>query len=256
MTGSTDPQAVAAAAHWFTALGHPQVHVPGLAKFTITPATPDHWDGNNASLIETTDPAALLRALDERMPHTPWRVVRTHAVEPPGIEANLVLRGFHLYGTVIQMVATTAPVVAGRVAHRLVASDADWALLAPMVREDAEEGGEQHGSLPSGVIDAIVASYRSKAPAVRFHLIEQDAAAIGYGSTAVAPNGTGVVEHLFVRPEYRSRGVMSAFVAETVAGLLGQGCSAAMLGARAGERPRLLYRAAGLPTGAADADLG
>lgn len=241
MTGSTDAHAVAAAAHWFTALGHRQEHVPGLATFTITPATPDHWDGNNASLVETGDAAALLDALDVRMPHTSWRVVRTHAVEPPAIEAELVLRGFDLYGTVIQMVATAAPVVAARGGHRPVASDADWALLTPMVRADAEEGGDRHQPLPSTVIDAIIASYRSKAPDVRFHLLEQDGAAIGYGSTAVAPNGIGIVEHLFVQPEHRSGGVMSAFIADAVEELLAQGCQAAMLGARAGERPRRLY---------------
>lgn len=241
MTGSTEAHAVAAATHWFTALGHRQEHVPGLATFTITPATPDHWDGNNASLIETGDPAALLDALDARMPHTPWRVVRTHSVEPPAIEAELVLRGFDLYNTIIQMVATAAPPMNARVSHRPVERDADWSVLAPMVRADAEEGGDRHQPLPSAVIDAIVASYRSKAPTVRFHLIEQGGAAIGYGSTAVAPNGIGIVEHLFVQPELRSRGIMAAFVAESIESLLAQGCRAAMLGARAGERPRRLY---------------
>jgi GNAT superfamily N-acetyltransferase len=241
MTGSTDPRAVAAAAHWFVALGHAQERVPGLATFTVTPSTPDHWDGNNASLIETADAAALLAALDARMGHTPWRVVRTHALEPPRIEAELVLRGFELYGTVIQMVATAAPEGLKRVAHRPVETDADWALLAPMVREDAEEGGDRHGALPSEVIDAIIASYRGKAPAVRFHLIEREGAAIGYGSVAVAPNGIGIVEHLFVQPAWRGRGMMSGFVAEAVAAVLADGCPAAMLGARAGERPRQLY---------------
>ena len=110
-----------------------------------------------------------------------------------------------------------------------------------MVRADAEEGGDRHQPLPSAVIDAIIASYRSKAPTVCFHLIERDGAAIGYGSTAVAPNGIGIVEHLFVRPEHRSGGVMSAFIAGAVEGLLAGGCHAAMLGARAGERPRRLY---------------
>ena len=70
------------------------------------------------------------------------------------------------------------------------------------------------GQPASAVIDAIVASYRSKAPTVQFHLIKQDGAAIGYGSTAVAPNGIGIVEHLFVRPERRSGSVMSAFLTE------------------------------------------
>lgn len=241
MTGSTDAHAVAAAAHWFTALGHAQEHVPGLATFTITPATPDHWDSNNASLIETGDPAALLDELEARMPHTPWRVVRTHAIEAPAIEAELVLRDYDLYSTIIQMVADAAPVVAARVSHRPVEDEADWALLAPMVRADAEEGGARHEPLPAPVIDAIVASYRAKSPDVRFHLIEREGAAIGYGSTAVAPNGIGIVEHLFVCPEHRSGGVMSAFIAEAVEALLAEGCHAAMLGGRAGERPRRLY---------------
>ena len=241
MTGSTDAHAVAAATHWFTALGHAQEHVPGLATFTVTPATPDHWDGNNASLVETGDAAGLLDALDERMEHTRWRVVRTHAIEPPAIEAELVLRGFDLYGTIIQMLATTAPSAGAGAAHRPADTDADWSLLTPMVRADAEEGGDRHQPLPSAVIDAIVASYRAKAPTVRFHLIEQDGAPIGYGSTAVAPNGIGIVEHLFVRPDHRGRGIMAGFLAEMMGRLLAQGCHAVMLGARAGERPRRLY---------------
>ena len=241
MTASIDARAVAEAAHWFTALGHRQEHVPGLATFTIAPDTPDYWDGNNASLIETGDPIALLDALDARMAHTEWRVVRTHAVEPPAIEAMVALRGFDLYGTIIQMIATAAPAIAARVAHRPVETDADWALLAPLVREDAEEGGDRHEPLPDPVIEAITANYRAKAPTVQFHLIEHEGAAIGYGSTAVAPNGIGIVEHLFVRPDQRGQGVMSAFLAEMTAGLLARGCPAAMLGARTGERPRRLY---------------
>lgn len=241
MTGSPDERAIAGAAHWFAALGHRQEHVPGLATFTITPATPDHWDGNNAALIETADAAALLDELDARLPHTPWRVVRTYAVEPPAIEAALVLRGFDLYGTVIQMVTTAVPAVARRVAARPVETDAEWALLAPMVRADAGEGGDRHEPLPAHVIDAIIASYRAKAPTVRFHLIEEDGEPIGYGSTAVAPGRIGIVEHLFVRAERRGRGAMSAFIAQALADLFADGCHAAMLGARAGERPRYLY---------------
>lgn len=241
MTASTDARSVAEAAHWFTALGHRQEHVPGLATFTVAPDTPDYWDGNNASLVETSDPAALLDALDARMPHTRWRVVRTYAVEPPSIEGELVLRAFGLYGTVIQMVATAAPAFGSQVAHRVVGTDVDWAMLAPLVRADAEEGGATRDPLPDPVIAAITASYRAKAPAVRFHLIEREGAAIGYGSTAVAPNGIGIVEHLFVQPEWRSRGIMSSFIADHVASLLASGCPAAMLGARAGERPRRLY---------------
>lgn len=241
MTASTDARAVAAAAHWFTALGQAQEHVPGLATFTVAPDTPDYWDGNNASLIETGDPAALLDALDARMSHTQWRVVRTYAVEPPSIEAELVLRGFDLYGTVIQMVATIPPCIDSAAVHRPVETDADWSLLAPLVRADAEEGGATRDPLPHPVIAAITAGYRAKAPAVSFHLIEQDGDAIGYGSTAVAPNGVGLVEHLFVRSELRSRGIMSAFIADHVDRLLASGCPAVMLGARAGERPRRLY---------------
>lgn len=198
-------------------------------------------DGNNAGLVETADPAALLDALDARMVHTHWRVVRTYAVEAPAIEAELVLRGFDLYSTLIQMVATDAPPATRHVDHRPVVTDAEWALLAPLVRTDAEEGGDTRDPLPGNVIDAIVAGYRAKPASVQFHLIQDGGAAIGYGCTAVAPGGIGIVEHLYVLPEHRGGGVMASFISDAVARLLGQGCRAAMLGARAGERPRRLY---------------
>ena len=232
---------VAAARHWFTTRGHRVERVAGLASFVVDPARPEHWDANHAGLVETDDADALLAALDARMGHTEWRVVRTDATTPPAIEAALVLADFVVYSTLIQMVAPALAPGPATIATRPVATPADWATLEQLVRADAEEGGDAHEALPGAVIDAVVASYMRACPPVTFHLIEVAGRAVGYGCTVLTPQGLGVVEHLYVVPAERGCGLMSAFVRDRGAALFATGATALLLDARAEERPRRLY---------------
>ena len=101
---------------------------------------------------------------------------------------------------------------------------------------------------------AMVASYRAKSDEQHFHLAMADGLAVAYGAYAVAPNGVGMIEHIFTLPAARRRGVASAMIVEFARRLRRDGCRTVFLGALAGELAKHLYARLGFrPVGLARA---
>jgi GNAT superfamily N-acetyltransferase len=91
---------------------------------------------------------------------------------------------------------------------RTVESDADWAALLKLVRADHAEGKRTSGrDVPPEVSEGMVAGYRAKSPAYRFHLAMLDGAPVAYGAYAAAPNGAGMIEDLFTLQAARRKGI-------------------------------------------------
>ena len=241
-----DATRVATARRWFRALGRTPIAEHGV---TIV-ATPDHpatWEANYAEAAPGADPQALLAALDRVMPHTPWRVVVTDALTDPAIEAALALAGFSAVGTAIEMLARrplSSPHPLPAIETRRVATADDWKVFAALVRADHREGlrtGEVSDAVGEGLLDAM----RRRTPPCDYWLIVAGAAPLGYGLTVRCPGALGLIEHLFILPEQRGRGLMSAFIVRAAAELHAAGADAVFIDAHVGGAPARLYAALG-----------
>jgi ribosomal protein S18 acetylase RimI-like enzyme len=210
------------------------------------PARPGVWESNHVEAVTAEAEAeidAVFAAMEAGLAHTNWRVAHTDGFTPDAFLARLAFADFEERFVAIQM-ALAGPIrVAPRPLDlRPVESDDDWRRLAALVRLNHVEGHVSGGIvLPPEFTADMVAVYRAKAPQCRFHLVHVDEEAIAYGASAPAPNGLGMIEDVFTRPEHRRRGVASAMLAAFAAELTARGCDRVFLGALANEQAKGLY---------------
>ena len=235
---TTDAARVAQARRWFKRLGYLPVE-DGAVTVVTTPAFPDTWDANWAQPSPGADADAVSAALIRvRVPDTRWQVVATDCLCDPAVEAALALADFGAGGSVIEMLAHGAiasPHPLPRVELRAV-ENGDWDSFAALVETD-----DRADPPPDGLLDGM---RRRRGPCTYWLLIADDAA-VGYGMTAVCPNGLGLIEHLFTRPDQRGRGLMSAFIIAAAAHLRAAGCDGIFLDAHAHHTPKHLYQSLG-----------
>lgn len=236
--------AIAEAYRWQRALGHPVIETP-TCRIVAQPATPDIWDANHADSVTAADPqaiAATFAAIDRHLAHSDWRVVHTDCFTPDPFLARLAHAGFEERPLVVQMVLRGELAIRAGAGHRPVETDADWAALLALVRLDHQEGARTgHLAFEHGVTEGMVAGFRAKAPAFRFHLAIEDGAPVAYGALALAPNGVGMIEDLFTLPAYRRRGIASGMIAAFAEELRRNGAETIFLGALAQEKAKHLY---------------
>lgn len=232
---------IAAAYRWQRALGLTQRR-EAHCLLVVTPATPDVWDANHAAAVTAEAPEevdAVFAAIDRAFAPGRHRVVHTDPFTPPAFAAELAMRDYAPVSTVVQM-ALAEPALPGPAATREVADEAGWRALAELARANLAEQGRG-----AAIAEGLVAGYRAKAPAMRFHLVEREGRAVAYGAAIACPRGTGMIEHLFTLPEFRRRGIASGLVARLAAELAGKGCDLIFLGAFADDAPKHLYRRLG-----------
>lgn len=236
------PAEIATARRWFSRLGHAPVSRNG-ATIVATPSLPDVWDANFATADPGADPAAVIAALDEAMPHSRWRVINIDGLNDPGFEAAIALAGFRQGAPIIEMAsdgAIASPHPLPPVTLAPVESAADWAQLAALIRIDHAEG-RRTGTVSDIVGEGLIAVMQRRAPPCAFSIIRLDGVAAGYGMIAGCPGGLGLIESLFTLPELRGRGVMSAFIVAAAARLRAQGSRGIFIDALAEETARHLY---------------
>ena len=113
---------------------------------------------------------------------------------------------------------------------RPVVDESDWNELLDLVCANHAEGKTTGGlDLDLQFSLAMVASYRAKSDEQHFHLAMADGLAVAYGAYAVAPNGVGMIEHIFTLPAARRRGVASAMIVEFARRLRRDGCRTVFL---------------------------
>ncbi len=236
VTGA-DARRVAAARRWFRVQGHVPVERDGVT-IVATPAHPNTWDANFVMAGPGVGAAAVLAAL-ERFDR--WRVVQADALTEPGVEAALALAGFRAETLLIEMLAeqVAAPLPAPAIELERV-GDAAWARLAALVEADHREG-KRTGDYDAAVAAGLLAGMRRRLGPCDYWLLTEGGVDLGYGMTAVCPNGLGLIENLFTLPEHRGRGLMSAFIVEAARRLRVAGCDGVFLDAHADDTPKLLY---------------
>jgi len=239
---------VATARRWFRRLGHEAIAAaPGITVIA-SPDRPDTWDANFATADPGAGPEALFSALDRHLAHSPWQVVAADALTDPAIEAALALSGHVAQPPLIEFIAhrpLASPHPLPVITTRAVRDENDWRTFAALVEIDHREG------LRTGTIDPAVAAglldgMRRRCPPADYWLIgSDDGPPLGYGLTLACPGGLGLIEHLFVLPEHRGRGVMSAFILSADERLRAADCDALFIDAHAGAPPARLYASLG-----------
>lgn len=237
---TTDAERVAAARRWFRRQGHAAIEQDGVT-LVATPEHPDTWDANWACARSDVSAATLMGMLDRHMGHTPWRVAHVDALTGPAVEAGLALADFRAESSLIEMLAReiAAPLPVPDITLRAV-GPGDWDDLEALVQVDLREGkrtGEHDESVAAGLLDGM----RRRLGPCTYWLLFKAEAPVGYGMTAICPNGLGLIENLFTLPAQRGRGVMSAFIVEAARRLRAAGCDAVFLDAHAHDTPKRLY---------------
>jgi GNAT superfamily N-acetyltransferase len=244
------PQRIAEAYRWQRRLGARVIETP-YCHIVADPSKPDVWDCNHAdavSAITTAEIDLAFEAMEQHLAHTRWRVVHTDGFTPDPFLARLALADFRERPVTIQMA------LEGEISFRgppppdlrLVETDEDWAVLAELVLANHAEGLTTGGlEIEPEISAGLIAGYRAKTPACRFHLVYEAGTAIAYAACAAAPNGLGMIEDVFTSFPHRGRRVASATIATLVGRLREQGCGVVFLGALAEERAKRLYEKLG-----------
>lgn len=236
---------IAEAYRWQRRLGLRVIALPHCA-IVADPAKPDLWDANHVDDVTAVSDAEIddvLAAIDEHLAHSDWRVVHTDAFTPDRFLARLAYLGFEERPAVVQMTCDRLKPTGGApVDLAEITDDAGWAALTALVRADVVEGKRTGGlDLDDAFVDDMVANYRAKAPAYRFHLALLEDVPVAYGAMIAAPNGMGMIEDLFTLPSARRRGIASTMIAHFDAALRAEGCTGLFLGAVAEEEAKSLY---------------
>ncbi len=240
---------IAEAYRWQRRLGAAVIEIPH-ACIVADPTKPEVWDCNHVdevTAVAAPEIDAVFAAMERHLAHTPWRVVHTDAFTPDAFLARLAFADFCERPLTIQMALLSDLAASGPALDlRLVDSETDWAALLDLVVANHAEGRTTAGlAIARETSAAMVAGYRGRSPHCRFYLAFEWGAAIAYGAAAIAPNGLGMIEDVFTRPDHRRRGVASAMIAAFVADLRRRGCDTVFLGALAEEPAKKLYRRLG-----------
>ena len=174
-------------------------------------ARPDIWDANHADNVTAKTEAeieAVFAAMDQRLGHTPWRVVHADCLTSDTFLARLALNDFEERFVAIRMALEGDVVDRGApVELRPVATDGDWDVLLRLVMANHAERRDIDGfDFPPEFSAAMVETYRAKGDAYHFHLTIEGGVPIAYGGCAAAPNGVGMIEDLFTLPSARAPG--------------------------------------------------
>lgn len=234
------------------ALGHDGV-AGDHALYVIDRAHPDTWSSNHISRVRARTPSDIERVLTqvERVfSHCAHRMFICDPTTPPEFVTRLVMDGYTCERPVVQL-RLACPVESTRTDLKFepVGDVASWHRLSVLVRMNYAEGRETLMDVPDKVVDGLIHAYRKKAPSYRFYLVVANGADHGYGASVVCPNRVGMLEDLFIRREYRGRGLGKALIAFLNQQMRQEGVSDTMVGAFLGSRALDLYQRLGfIPT--------
>jgi len=234
----------------YLALGHAVEDGPG-ARLVRAPEAPLIWDANHVQGVTAAEPEAVEAALDwadrsqQGLEH---RHVLADPSTPPAFTARLALDGYRAKPT-LQMLLR-GPLLGPPpppVELRPVESEADWASLRTLLREDHQEicAREKRPPYEEAVTDQMIAVKRAKAPELRFWLARDRGADAAFFSSWPGVAGVGMVEDLFTRPRARRRGLARALIHRAVADARERGAGAVLIGADPTDTPKQAYAALG-----------
>ena len=225
-------------------------------RLLVDPSRPRVWDANHGRRVRAgSEPEIddLLAAMDDAYRGMGHRQIVCDLDTPDRLEARLALEGWALDPALQHLL--TGPLRLDRVgsarpeglAIRAVRTSDDWTSMEELTRldhleEQAELGREER---ELALTLDMVAHRRDKAPTVQAWLASLDGTDIGMFSSMPPPPGQpariGLVEDLFVRPEWRRRGVAVALIAHCVDDARARGADRVLIGSEPTDWPKHLY---------------
>ncbi len=202
---------------------------------------PSIHDANHVRRIRTPEDAfdALLAEADHHFANLPYRSFRTDPLTPPYVEARLALDGYEPRDELLMLL--DREVQGARATPNIgeVRSEDDWRAWWQLKELALREGG---------IWEATGATWldytRRKCPPVRYFLARDGERPTGFFSAFVAGN-VGYLEDLYVRPEYRLRGIATALVARCDRAAREQAAAVTFLPALAEDTPKRMYASMG-----------
>lgn len=119
----------------------------------------------------------------------------------------------------------------------------DWSSIELLFRIDHLEEDVRSGHRPRAAAEttAAVALRRSLTPDATYYLMRHDGAPRACIGTWVDETGLGVIEDVFVHPDYRGRGFATGMLRHAVAQLRSRGAGHILIGAEPTDTPKHLY---------------
>lgn len=214
---------------------------------------PSRYDANHVGLfrVETEEEVErLLARAEAEFAHIEYRRFDIDPLTPPRLEARLSLDGYTLSTGLGHLLEGELNAVARPHVIREVLTDDDWRSYRQLWRLDITEFEERRNSARVREIieheeDDFIDYIRGKSPTVRTWLAVMDGIDVGYFSSWPGDNGIGQVEDLFVRREYRHRGIATALIAHCVADARARGAGPVIISSAIDDTPKHMYAAMG-----------
>jgi GNAT superfamily N-acetyltransferase len=230
-------------------LGNSVVETRG-GHFIRNPELPNVHDANLVTRVRAESDDEIDDVLgwaDELYAELRHRKVMLDPDTPPAFEARLVLEGYEPHPHIELVLEGALRASPEPVDLRPVESGDDWRSVTELWHRNHDEQVEQgqHDPWGRGVTEQMVAARRAKAPALAFWLARVDETDAAFFSSWPGPDGVGIVEDLFTRPEFRHRGLATALIAHCVADSRERGAGPVAISARIADTPKHMYTALG-----------
>jgi len=226
------------------ALGHEIVSTED-ALLVRNLALHDIWDANHAQRITAATPPAidrLLARLDEVYAASAHRRLDCDFTTPPGLEARLVLEGFHRRDFLVMLLEGEPRGRAGTPEIRACAGAEAWKAFTALKVADWKELAARISLAPSDKVgEDLARTARLREGVVRYWLAFDGGEPRGFLCSWEGIDGVGQVEDLYVHPDARGRGVAAALLHHGVADCRRHGAKAVVIVADAGDTPKSAY---------------
>lgn len=221
----------------------------------VNRAYPQVTDANTLlhPVVESTSGVGRLLAVVRReLAHASRPQIQIGARSAAPLEARLAVDDWTVE-LIVDLLLDAEPVGAPPKADiRMVSRAADWQALRRLWRADHVEEAERRGqpAWPPAVTDAVVASKRSKQPALRIWLARHGGVDSAFVTSWSGVDGGGMVEDLFTAPDHRGRGLARALLHHAIADVRrrasnGGATGPVLIGARIDETSKQLYERLG-----------
>ena len=227
--------------------------IDDLACFAIDRDRPQVYDANHVRAPRAASPTEigelLARIAEVYDGHDGYdhHEVACDLDTPDAFEARLCLDGWQLDTTLQQLLSGPllfdgSPGPPG-LAMRPATSDVDWQSMTTLTRinhlESSRTFARESWSLE--LTESMVEHRRLKAPEMQPWMASLAGIDIGFLSAMPGENGVGLIDDLFVHPDFRSQGIGLALLDWCVADARTRGAEQVTLSSRPDDWPRHLY---------------
>lgn len=206
-------------------------------------AAPAHPLGNFMCRLRTRTCDDLDALLLTARTFPPIRRVLIDRATPSVVEAHLVARDWTLEHQLQLVLPADVEAPAADETHGPALDDSDWTAIEELFRLDHLEEDRRLGRPARGQEEtaAAVRLRRSLGGTVEYLLARRAGAVIGCTAVWVSDEGVGLIEDVFVHPDYRGQGIATGLLRDAVQRARGRGAGPIVIGAEPDDTPKHLY---------------